>query len=303
MTVVVLGLDALDTELAERWDCGNLLLDRHGGIETFAHTKEYPITSEVWPTIATGKLPSEGGHAGTRGSDWEGLLGVADSLAKVVLPQSVRAEIGRYLRNGREVDAHFGPTDGDHLFADGAVYNWPGITPAQNWARSERWLATLYDGELSDVEFLRRQAALTGEEFGWAIGMSDTWLPIVGTRSHILDHAGHAWCQREEKLRKAYEVVDDMVEVLLFAEHVDDIVVVSDHGIQTSFLGDDEPGSHSWRATIATTVAVEGPLPEHVVDVRSWVDQYVPDAIGPEAEWDGRTIDTPTEHLEDLGYI
>lgn len=300
-TLVVVGLDAADYELARRWDCRNILLENHDGIETFAHTKEYPITAEVWPAIATGRTPDEGGQAGQRGSDWDGVMGLANAAARLVLPQATRARIGRYLRNGREVDDHFGPTDDDHVFAAGAVYNWPGITPAQNWARSEHWLDRFDDGELSDLEFLRRQMAFTGEELGWALGMSRTWLPMVGTRCHVLDHAGHAWANQEEKLRTAYEMVDGMVERLRGDPAVGEVVVVSDHGMQVGFADDPDPGTHSWRAMVSTTL--DGPLPDHVRAVRSWLESEMPEPDGINDAWGESTMDTPTEHLRDLGYI
>lgn len=300
-TLVVIGLDAADYEIAKRWECSNILLENHHELETFAHTKDYPITAEVWPTIATGKMPDEGGQGGKRGSDWGGMMGLANRVAKMTLPKSTRAKIGRYLRNGKEVDSHFDPTGDDHLFGNGAVYNWPGITPAQNWARSEHWLEEFNNGEISDIEFLRRQIAFTGEELGWAIAMSRTWLPIVGTRCHILDHTGHAWCKQEDKLRIAYEMVDEMIEILLCEKYVGDIIIVSDHGIQVSCVGDSNPGMHSWRAMFGTNI--DGILPDHVKEVRKWIQNETPEPPEIDGSWFESNMNTPTEHLKDLGYI
>lgn len=301
MTLVVVGLDAADYRLANEWDLDNLLLETHGHLETFAHSREYPITAEVWPAIATGRLPDDGGAEGKRGSDWSGAMAVANRLGKLVVPQSWRTEIGRYLRLGEATDAHFGPTDGDHVFGDGAVYNWPGVTPAKNWSRSEWWLDRYNDGALNDLEFLRRQLAFTGEELGWATAMARSWLPVVGTRCHVLDHAGHAWAEQPEKLRTVYERVDGLVGTLRAAEGVDEVVVCSDHGMQTSVTGDDDPGTHSWESMVATSG--DGVLPDHVADVRSWLEARIPAAPSPGEHWTETTMDTPTEHLKDLGYI
>jgi len=301
MTLVVVGLDAADLRLAERWDLKNILLENHGKLETFAHTKDVPITAEVWPAIATGSLPGEGGQEGPRGADWSGLMAVVDAVARRTVPMTIRKRIGRYLRAGETVDDYFLPSEGDHAFQGGVVYNWPGITPAKNWARSETWLERLNDGEITDADFFRIQIGLTGEEIGWALSMSGAWLPIVATRCHALDHAGHAWSTQPSKLQTAYERIDDLMKILREAETVTDLVVCSDHGMQTVVTDDPDPGTHSWESMVATTMV--GPLPDHVSGIRAWLDERrpAPDEAG--REWEGSTVDTPEDHLRDLGYI
>lgn len=301
MTLVVVGLDAADHHLVSKWGLENLQLERFGRLETFAHTADTPLTAEVWPAMATGKHPEEMEQGGRRGDDWSGTLAVANRIAKLVLPQSTRTTVGRYLRTGREVDAHYGPSGGDHVFADGAVYNWPGITPAKNWSRSEVWLQRYHDGELTDLEFFRRQMALTGEELGWAAAMAGTWLPIVGTRCHALDHLGHAWAAHPDKLETAYRRIDELVETLRESPHVTDIVVCSDHGMQTTVLADDAPGGHSWRAMFATTN--DDPIPDSVMGVRAWLEERTTHQTDMPSNWREYTMDTPSDRLRELGYI
>lgn len=301
MTLVVVGLDAADYRLLKKWDLENLLLENHGPLETFAHSKDIPITSEVWPAIATGRLPEDGGTNGTRGSDWSGVMGVLESVASRTLPQSIRTTLGRYLRAGKTVEEHFLPAEGDHAFNEGVVYNWPGVTPATNWARSETWLARLNDGEISDADFLRVQMGLTGEELGWALAMSSCWYPIVATRCHILDHAGHAWASQPEKLRSVYERVDDLVGMLRESPSVSNLVICSDHGMETAVTGDPSPGTHSWEAYVASTRDEE--LPETVGAIRPWLEGIRPESTAIDKEWQGGSVDTDESHLRDLGYI
>lgn len=301
MTLVVVGLDAADYRLLKEWELENLLLDNHGKLETFAHTKEIPITSEVWPAIATGRLPGDGGTSGTRGSDWSGVMSIIESIANKTVPISIRKSVGRYLRAGKTVEEHYLPTNGDHAFSGGVVYNWPGITPAKNWARSETWLERLNDDEITDADFLQVQMGLTGEELGWAMGMANCWVPIVATRCHALDHAGHAWARQPEKLRSVYERVDKLVSTLRESEGVTDLLLCSDHGMETSVTDDPSPGRHSWNAYIGTTK--EGDLPAAVEDVRWWIDRNRPPQPSVESEWRGGTVDTDESHLRDLGYI
>lgn len=324
MTLAVLGLDAADPRLAERWDCGNLLLSAHGDLESFAHSRDTPLTAEVWPVVATGRMPGEGGESGgKRGSDWSGPLAVADSVAKWMVPQSWRSTVGRYLRVGRPGDAMFGPGGdgstpdggptggasgggrapghGDHVFADGAVFNWPGLTPTRNWKRAEYWLERYHDGAIDDLAFLRRQLAFTGQEVGWLAAMAQAGLPVVGVHAHVLDHAGHAWARQPEKLRAAYEHVDRLAGLVRDHDAVSDLVVCSDHGMQTTATDDGKPGHHSLHGLFATTV--DDDLPAHVADVRDWLDRHAPEPEPLGEAWDERTFDTPTEHLRDLGYI
>lgn len=348
MTLAVLGLDAADPRLAERWDCANLLLDAHGDLESFAHSRDTPLTAEVWPVVATGRMPGEDGESGgKRGADWTGPLAVADSVAKWVVPQSWRSTVGRYLRVGRPGDAMFGPdgsgsapgrgatdagpgdgpsgdpsggdaagsaptagdratgdaagTARDHAFSEGAVYNWPGLTPTRNWKRAEYWLQQYYDGAIDDGAFLRRQLAFTGQEVGWLAAMAQAGLPVVGVHAHVLDHAGHAWARQPGKLRTAYEHVDRLAGLVRRHDAVSDLVVCSDHGMQTTVTGDDDPGHHSLRGLFATTV--DDDLPAHVADVRAWLDRHAPEPEPLGEAWDERGFDTPTEHLRDLGYL
>lgn len=301
MTLVVVGLDAADYRLIKEWDLDNLLLENHGPLETFAHSKDIPITSEVWPAIATGRLPDEGGARGTRGSDWTGVMSLLESVASRTLPQRVRTTIGRYLRAGKTIENHFLPSEGDHAFRDGVVYNWPGVTPAKNWSRSETWLARLNDGEISDGDFFRVQMGLTGEELGWALAMASCWYPIVATRCHVLDHAGHAWASQPGKLRSVYKRVDDLVGTLQASEAVTELVICSDHGMQTIVTEDHSPGTHSWDAYVASTNP--GTLPERVESIRSWLDERRPAKPEIGEEWIEGSVDTDESHLQDLGYI
>ncbi len=297
--LIVLGLDAADYELAQRWDCENMLLDNHAKVDTFAYTKEWPITAEVWPAIARGRHPKEDEGSRTRGDDWEGAMKYASMVAKKVLPNSIRNDIGRYLRVGKEVDEHYFPTGGDHMFGDGVVFNWPEITPAQNWSKANHWFRKDLADEITDDEYFRSQMALTGQELGWARAMAQTGVPIVGTRCHILDYLGHAWCEDEDMYRRAYEETDKLVGNI-FDGYDGDIVVISDHGMQCSFVGDENPGSHSWRSMIGTTIS--GDLPEELIQTRDWLEEYVP-RRGEKLFTDASQQGASNQQLRDLGYI
>lgn len=293
--LVVIGLDALDYKLAQDWGCDNLLLNNHKQIETFAHTKEWPITAEVWPVIAKGEMPR--GQERRRGEGWDGALGIAAKGSKYVLPDGLRSKIGRYLRVGDEVSDHYLPSDGDHMFQNGVVFNWPEITPAQNWSRANYWWRQHLEGDLTDEEFFNSQIGITGEELGWAYAMTKTQVPIIGTRCHSLDYFGHQWCHDTDKLRVAYETVDEMIGEM-WDNYDGEIVILSDHGMQVGGI-DDSPGEHSWRPTISTTIS--GDLPTEMDEIRPWVEEHKP--VPGSVDWDNQTSGTDRQHLEDLGYL
>lgn len=298
MTLAVIGLDAADYRLVKEWDLDNLLLDNHTSLETFSHSRDFPLTAEVWPTIATGKMPKETG-AGRRGSDWGGMMSVLESISTRIIPQEKRAKVGRYMRSGKTTREHFGVEEmDDHPFE--AVYNWPGVTPAKNWSSSEEWLKKYYDNRINDEEFFQIQMGLTGEEFGWLNGMAMTGLGVVAVRSHILDHLGHAWAKQPEKLRKGYEKVNELVGEIRSQPHVSELLICSDHGMTTPLTDESNYGRHSWHAMVSSTFDED--LPGHVNDVKSWIDdvgEYSGDQL-----IDSRTSkDTTAEHLKDLGYL
>jgi hypothetical protein len=301
MTLTVLGLDAADLRLAREFDCENLLLDRQAKLESFTHARETPLTAEVWPVIASGRMPTDEGEGGKRGSDWSGAMGVLDRLSKLVVPQSWRSDVGRYLRVGKPGEAMFGDDDGDHAFSEGAAFNWPGLTPTRSWKRAEYWLERYHAGDVDDYGFLRRQLAFTGQEVGWLASMSQAGLPIVGAHLHILDHAGHAWARQPEKLRETYEHVDRLAGTLRAHDAVSELVIVSDHGMQTTVTDDGKTGHHHIEGMVASTF--DGHLPGHVSDVRGWLETNTPEAEPVGQPWDEGSFDTPTEHLKELGYI
>ncbi|WP_306059943.1 alkaline phosphatase family protein [Natronococcus wangiae] len=301
-SLVVLGLDAADYELVRKWDCENLLLSSHREIETFAHSIEVPSTLEVWPTIATGCTPTEHGVILHPEDQDRHPLYTTLVRANQLLPDVVRTKILSLKQE--TIGSSFPTTDHSHVFDSGAVYNWPGVTGCSDWSQESDWFAAVTDGEMTEQAFRQKQFGHAGKGVGWLAGQATAGVPIVGAHVHLLDHMGHIYASRPEHLRRAYLAVDSLVGWL--REHVDRLVIVSDHGMQTTALDDAEPGVHSWRAMIATTES--GPLPDHVVDIRGWLEERLEKSdagsITDQMDRESTTsVDAPRQHLEDLGYL
>lgn len=295
-TLAVLALDCADYELVDRWDCSNLLLDTHAPLETFTFSEDTPLTLEVWPTVATGQHPTEHGIYDDA-QTWETPALRMASMFTRPLPTAWRRKLGRpFKERGHELS--FDQTDVDHLFEAGAAYGWPGITDADHLRQAWSWMSAAKQNEVTERELSTNVVGNAGKEVGWLLAVGTLGVPIAGVHSHLLDVGGHAYARRESSLREYYEYADDMVGIL--RESLDRIVVLSDHGIQVSWLDDPEPGEHSTRALVAATDAIEGPLPEGVFDVREWLQPQIQARKGDDALV---TMDTARERLETLGYI
>jgi hypothetical protein len=149
---------------------------------------------------------------------------------------------------------------------------------------------------MSQRKYDRIIRELTGQEMGWLAAMSDTDLALVGTHAHVLDITGHIHCRDEAALREWYEWVDGQIAHL--RERVDRLLILSDHGMQASWLGDDDPGGHSWRP-LASSQGLAGTLPASVFSVRERLEAWSARTEAGEAV----EMDTETEQLEALGYI
>lgn len=297
-TVCVLALDAADYELARRWGCENLLLDNHRALETFAYSKDEPYTPEVWSTVATGVGPEEHG-IGERKQDveWDNPVLRLGSRVSQHFPPRYRQALGRPFRR-RGATQTFQTVNDECSHPFDATLSWPGLGEAEHLRKMWTTADKAVHDDLDEATVRERLHGLTGQECGWLAAMAETDRALVGAHAHVLDIAGHLYSERPKKLREWYQWTDEQVGEL--RERCERLVLLSDHGMQTTAVGDGEPGSHSWRAYIATQ-GVEPPLPGDVHDVREFLE-----------DWAGETrhttdervrVDTPTDTLEDLGYI
>lgn len=295
--IIVVGIDAADWRLIERWNLENLLLDQHTEIKSICHTHDFPATLEVWPSIATGLPPSEHGvilNAANRPS--RSLL--YRTAANIInnLPNDVQNHIMSLKES--TVGTAFPQTKSPTVFKDGAVKDWPGVTPCVDWQQESAWFSELEAGELDVEDFKCYSLGHVGSHLGWLAGMEEAGVPIAGTHIHYLDYIGHMFAKRELHLREAYSQVNSFVGWL--RQRTDRLVILSDHGMQTTITDDPNPGVHSQEAYISTTL--DGELPTNVLDIRDWLE----DKISMESITTERSetrIDAPRDHLEDLGYL
>ena len=295
-TICLLALDAADYDLLTRWDCENILLEDHSAIETYSHTYEHPSTIEVWTTVATGVGPEE--HGAIMGAmEWSNPILKVGAKAAGLLPTKWREVIGQSAHEWSK--AGYPQTDMPHIFEEGLVGWWPGVTPAEHVVDAVKWTAgSATESGVPQAELWANMKGNAGQSFGFIEGGYDQSVPIVGVHCHMLDTAGHTFCRREEQLRRAYEWVDEKIGLL--REEVDKLIILSDHGMQVDWVEeDDSPGTHSMRSFISTNFDVSQ-HPETVYDVKPWIEGL----NRPEDRAEDSVVsDTTEEQLRELGYL
>lgn len=300
MTVVVLALDALDAGLIEHFDATAFKLRSSQQIETFAHSKDNPYTPEVWATVATGLGPEEHGITGSGTSEWSNPIFEFASRFTGRLNESTRGTLGRFVREKTGEREKIGETNVKSIFDrdDAVVHNWPGVHDGSDLQRAWDLMNAVAEGK-PKREFEQELLGLAAQQFGWAREMLNHNVSLAGVHIHTLDAAGHAYAEDEESLRRIYERVGSFVDKLVNALGPDDdLFLLSDHGMRTSFYGetsDGTPGTHSWRAYASSTT---DSVPADVFEVVDWIDDNITHNT-----IDGEEININKENLRNLGYI
>lgn len=299
MTLVILALDALDAELVEYFDLDAYRLNAHREIETFANMNQRPYTLEVWPTVATGLTPEEHGVTFGKTSEWENPFLNLGSRITGHLSERTRTRLGRLAERTMGAENSHGQTDEPTIFDSDAnvVHNWPGVTDGSELQFVWDLMVQASRREISQAVFERKVLATAAEQFGWAREMLRHEVGVAGVHVHALDAAGHSYGESEADLRRIYErIAEFVVEIESALGPDDDLLIVSDHGMNTSFTDPNkEPSVHSWRAFASTTR--ESP-PKSVFEVKEWVETHAESAT-----IDSTTVELPEEQLRDLGYL
>lgn len=301
MTLFLLALDALDAGLVEHFDIDAYRLESHNEIETFAQTQEDPYTPEVWATVATGLGPDEHGVTGSGTSEWDNPLLNFASRFTGGLTESTRGKLGRFVHEQTGEREHIRETDAETIFdrKDAIVHNWPGVYNGAELQRAWDLMSAVLEG-MPQHEFERDLFGLAAEQFGWIREMGNHDVSLAGVHVHALDAAGHAYADDENSLESVYLRVGEFVrEFVESMDEADELLILSDHGIRTTFYEDEEegaPAGHSWRAFASTTATH---VPESVFDVREWTEER----IVPSKEYRAEEVEIDKEQLRNLGYV
>ncbi|WP_459194217.1 alkaline phosphatase family protein [Halosimplex sp. J119] len=322
MTVVVLGIDALDPDLVDPEKHPNLSLDHHRSIETLvSHTGE-PSTHELWPTIITGLPPSEHGlELDDDGVAWGNpLLEAGSTVADYLLPDSLQTRLGAWLLTNTSSDAFRTPVsyyseqgistvfDGSEATAIG-VPNYvvdPDTGDREHALR--RSLGDLFERDpeaagghaTSDLDAFYEQCLEMA-----MIRIARARRATRGGRHELafaytsgLDLIGHVTSDSPDVQMRAYGELDEFVsELRADLADGDELLLVSDHGLQD--------GVHTNEAMVAGTDEGMVEAIESVLDVRAAIETELDQSDHTASSRDeGLAIesDRVQQQLEDLGY-
>jgi len=322
MTVIVLGIDALDPELVEEDVHDHLVLDAHRSIGTIVSSTGEPSTHELWPTIITGLPPAE--HGLTLDDDgvaWGNpLLDAGSRFADHLLPDGLQSRIGAWLLTNTETDAfrtpatYYGEHGLDTVF-DGRTAKPIGVPnyvvdPDQEDREHSlrRSLGDLFERdadakgghtssdpyefyelclEMAMVRLARARRGLRGGRHS-----------LVFAYTSGLDLIGHVTYDLPALQRRAYDEMNDFVgDIRGDLDDGDELLLVSDHGLQD--------GVHTKEAMVAGTSAEMVADVESVLDVRGAIEVELArtDHDGETERGDLAGGERVKEQLEDLGYM
>lgn len=294
-SIIILALDAADLRLAERWNCENILLEYHSPIDTYSYSYDVPYTPEVWATVATGKGPDELQVAGKERQHNIPLESLGRKIIKK-LPVITQEQTGELLDKLIKNDQSERQLEGT-IFEKGLVNQWPGLVSSPNFRSDQNIVKELSESTITENEFWKSVIANLGEEIGWLSCMSMLDYPIVGTHIHTLDSLGHVYSDSEDMLKRGYNMVDQAIGSL--RDSPNNIIIMSDHGMQVKWLSDQDPGEHSWHPLISTTFMENSP--KSVYEIHDWLCGIVGDknrSSGPD-----NNTNIPVDHLKKLGYF
>lgn len=329
MTVVVLGIDALDADLLTSKKHPHLCLEETKSIETILSSETgRPSTHELWPSIITGLPPEEHGLVLEDGLEWESpVFNLASRIANLILPKNVRVRLGSWILNNTEegnfrapasyykkrgLSTVFDSVNSKTIGIPNYVVN-PDDSDREHELRKE--MGDLFQLDIEDTTQHRHVTSDPNEFYELCLEMSMIRIALVrrGLRSGRhelvfgytsgLDLVGHVSYAQPGLQEQAYNELNDFVgELRGDLNEGDELMLVSDHGLQE--------GEHTHEAMVSSTKSLLIDDIENVLDVRSAIEMelnrndHKPESVQSvhtigEGE-QGREV---REHLEDLGYM
>jgi len=325
MTLVVLGIDALDPELVDATEHPNLTLSSHRPIETIVSSSGEPSTHELWPSIITGLHPEDHGLKLDDGVAWQNpLLRTCRDVAKHFLTEGIRTRIGAWILNNTEEDQFHTPS---------TYYSEKGIETVFNGRESKAIGIPNYVVDLDNEDREHKLRKSMGELFErdpnekgghtsedpyefYEHCMEMSMIRVARTRRALrsrryelifgytsgLDLIGHVSYDLPELQKQAYDELDDFVgEIKKDLRGEDELLLVSDHGLQD--------GIHTDEAMVSGT---DSEMVEHIYSVLD-----IRDSVGEELNSGNHQAQQKKEYshasekmreevkgqLEDLGYM
>lgn len=329
MTLVVLGIDALDPDFLDPEAYPNLRLDASKEIDTVLSSQTgRPSTHELWPSIITGLPPEAHGIELEEGLAWENpIFSAASRLSTVLLPKQVQVKLGAWLLDNTDegnfrMPASYYEEHGLETVFDDATAKAIGIPnyvidPDDEDREHElrKNMGELFQLDLEDETDHRHTTSDPGEFYERCMEMS--MIRIARTRRALrgqqyelvfgytsgLDLIGHVSYAEPGLQERAYRELDEFVgELRADLGDDDELLLMSDHGLQE--------GEHTETAAVAATDERLIADIESILDLKSAIETELSETDHMPAQQDSHTRIGEGEkgrevqqHLEDLGYM
>ncbi|PTD94218.1 hypothetical protein C9439_03995 [archaeon SCG-AAA382B04] len=290
--IIVVGIDALEYDLVNKWRLENLLLENNKKISTpediYLHTKI------LWPTIITGKHPRDHGiQEGDIGS-WENtILEKSSNILDKILPESIKRFLSIFLR---KIGFEHSSRDKDYYKEKNIETIFSGLrtkaidVPQYNETGISDEIKNKMDRSFSDFNEAEKFINKCKEEFEIKskelINSLNEPIDLVMCYFYSLDGLQHVFHSDEEFLKEWYKKFDELIGTIKEeASDEDEIIVVSDHGIKN--------GKHTDYAFFSSYK--EELKVESILDVKKEIQEIT--------KKNRKNHEEIKEELNNLGYI
>lgn len=252
--IVILGLDALEYNLVEKWNLNGLRQGEYGKIKVPINKDiGHPISPEVWGSFLTGKhiTGMEFERSGVRETIWKTLAflhkhtGLSFGLARRVRGASRFPELNQKtfldLTNSLEINAPY--YSFDHASME-IMHRFTIRTRSAEQIRKE--LYSLFKKRKKQfITAVRKQLQNVDLIFGY---------------THVLDDIQHFFYSRPDQIEKFYRKLDEFVSFIkTLLPYSTLFVIVSDHGFSL------KEGTHSDYAFYSSNKPIS-PKPSSITD-------------------------------------
>jgi hypothetical protein len=338
VTTVVLGWDGLDADLVEAFDLSGAFGDHERRLSTFDNPElGKPHTYEVWPSMITGRPPSDHGiyaATGEEGVAWGNpAVAAAARIGRRVVPDGIRTRIGASLRErGAGLDfkspSYYRERGVDTVFDGRAsraitVPNYATERDERLGLDADRGAAlgeflsidegaddeTAHEPRVSVPELEERLVSEATEKLGVVRACVQRDHDIVFVWLGYLDTVGHLAPVVDEDgwQERAYRLAAALTGEVAGALTPDDtLLCVSDHGLKE--------GRHTHDPYAAASDAAVLRGVESVLDVRDGIERVTPrsgeadeppvrETFRADSAAASRDATDVRDQLEDLGYL
>lgn len=327
MTVVVLGWDGLDYDIAEEFGISDKFGKYNKKIDTFDNpVLEKPHTYEIWPSIITGLTPDEHSiHSEkyTEGAGWSSRwLNMASIISKYTVPENVRWLVGRKIRGAgftfdMKTNEYYENNNIRTIFDDNKSL---AIAIPNYRTEEDDELDVIYDRGAQLTNFLNvdtdqngntvhspktdintldhRLMSEVGQKLGAIKSAINQEYSIVFVWIGYLDTVGHIQPVIEDDLlrKNAYEQAAKWTEFIRKSlDEEDTLLCISDHGLKN--------GGHTHAAYAGSNKDISDI--DTVLDVKEWIVKRTTssDEKSNDSQTNPEKAKDVKEQLEDLGYI